>query len=169
MVVKGKPNRKNNVYHKILGSATDTKFAPHYANISMAGLEEEIYSNRVLTTVMATLFEWLFCLRADTIEKLEGFFEFPNSLYPSVKLTVDDSPYQVNYLDVLITKDESSKTLRASLYTEPADTNQYLHAQSCHVPYRKIQDPIAKLFESNKYALKRRICNMNWGFGILAS
>ena len=64
---------------------------------------------------MATLFEWFFCLRADTIEKLEQFFEFPTSLYPSVKLTVDDSPYQVNYLDVLITKDESTKTLRASL------------------------------------------------------
>ena len=118
---------------------------------------------------MATLFEWFFCLRADTIEKLEQFFEFPTSLYPSVKLTVDDSPYQVNYLDVLITKDESSKTLRAILYTKPADTNQYLHAQSCHVPYIKIQDPIAKLFKPNKYALKRRICNMNWGFGILAS
>ena len=118
---------------------------------------------------MAMLFEWLFCLPADTIEKLEEFFEFPNSLYPSVKLTLDDSPYLVNYLDVLITKDESSKTLRASLYTKPAGINQYLHAQSCHVPYIKIQDPIAQLFESNKYALKRRTCNMNWGFGILAS
>ena len=31
------------VYHQILGTAIGTKFAPHYANIFMAGLEEEIF------------------------------------------------------------------------------------------------------------------------------
>ena len=47
-------------------------------------------------------------------------------------------------MDVLITKDESDKTLRTSLYTRPTDTHQYLHAQSCHhavckksIPYRQ--------------------------------
>ena len=37
------------------------------------------------------------------------------------------------------------------------------------VPYIKSQYSIAKLFELNKYALKRRIYNINWGFGILVS
>ena len=47
-------------------------------------------------------------------------------------------------MDIFITKDESGKTLCASLYTKPFDTYQYLHAQSCHravykslIPYRK--------------------------------
>ena len=31
------------VYHQTLGTAIRTKFAPHYANIFMAGLEEEIF------------------------------------------------------------------------------------------------------------------------------
>ena len=31
------------VCHQILGTAIGTKFAPHYANIFMAGLEEEIF------------------------------------------------------------------------------------------------------------------------------
>ena len=31
------------VYHQILGTAIGTKFAPHYANILMAGFEEEIF------------------------------------------------------------------------------------------------------------------------------
>ena len=41
---------------------------------------------------------------------------------------MDYSPHQINYLDVLIAKDELSKTLRTSLYTKPTDTHQYLHA-----------------------------------------
>ena len=32
-------------YHQILGTAIGTKFASHYANILMAGLEEEIFSS----------------------------------------------------------------------------------------------------------------------------
>ena len=31
------------IYHQILGTAIGTKFAPHYANIFMAGLEKEIF------------------------------------------------------------------------------------------------------------------------------
>ena len=31
------------VYHQILGTAIGTKFASHYANIFMAGLEEETF------------------------------------------------------------------------------------------------------------------------------
>ena len=31
------------VCHQILGTAIGTKFAPHYANIFMAGLKEEIF------------------------------------------------------------------------------------------------------------------------------
>lgn len=30
-------------YHQILGTAIGRKFAPHYANIFMAGLEEKIF------------------------------------------------------------------------------------------------------------------------------
>ena len=31
------------IYHQILGAAIGTKFAPHYANIFMAGLEKKIF------------------------------------------------------------------------------------------------------------------------------
>ena len=51
---------------------------------------------------------------------------------------MDYSPYQINYLDILIVKDESGKTLRTSLYTKPTDTHQYLHSQPFHlVEYKK--------------------------------
>ena len=34
---------RKEVYHQILGTAIGTKFAPHYANTFLAGLEDEIF------------------------------------------------------------------------------------------------------------------------------
>ena len=61
-----------------------------------------------------------------------GLIPFLNAFHPSIKFTMNYSPYQINYLDVSVTKDESGKTLRTNLYTKPISPHQYLHAQSCH-------------------------------------
>ena len=121
------------VYHQILGITIGTKFGLHYANIFMAGLEEEIFSSTEFQPLLWLRYlDDIFCLWTDTIEKLKEFLEFLNAFHASIKFTMDYSPYQINYLDVLIRKDESGKTLRTSLYTKATDTHQYLHAQSCH-------------------------------------
>ena len=39
---------------------------------------------------------------------------------------------QINFLDVLMSKNENEKNLVTSLFTKPTDTHQYLHATSCH-------------------------------------
>ena len=76
-----------------MGTVIGMKFARHYANIFMARLEEEIFSNTEFQPLL-----WLRCLGnifylwADTIEKLKEFLEFLNALHPSIKLTIDDSP-----------------------------------------------------------------------------
>ena len=114
----------------------------------MAGLEEEIFSSTEFQPLL-----WLrylddsFCLWTDTIQKLEEFLEFLNGFHPSIKFTMDYSPYHINYLDVLITKDESGKTLCTSLYTKPTDTQQYLHQQSYHRAVYKKSIPYSQLFE----------------------
>ena len=106
---------------------TSTKCAPYYASTFMAGLE--IFSNAEFQRLL-----WLrhlddiFCLWTDAIEKSKDFLESLNAFHPSIKSSMDYSPYQINYLDILITKNESGKTLRASLYAKPTDTHQYLHS-----------------------------------------
>ena len=119
------------VYHQILGTAIGTKFASHYANIFMVGFEEEIFSSTEFQSLLWLRYLDIFCLW-NTIEKLKEFLEFLNAFHPTIKFTMDYSPYQINYLDLLITKDESGKTLHTSLYATPTDTHQYLYAQSCH-------------------------------------
>ena len=76
---------------------------------------------------------YIFCLWADTIEKLKDFLDFLNAFHPSIKFTMEYSPYQINYLDVLITKDESGETVRASLYMKPTDSHHAVYKKS--IPY----------------------------------
>ena len=48
------------------------------------------------------------------------------------------SEKQINILDVLVTKSDSSEKLCSRLYTKLTDTHQYLHASSCHQAVYKI-------------------------------
>ena len=141
------------VYHQILGTAIGTKFASHYANIFMVGFEEEIFSSTEFQSLLWLRYLDIFCLWTDTIEKLKEFLEFLNAFHLSIKFTMDYSPYQINYLDVLITKDESGKTLHASLYTKSTDIHQFLHAQSCHCTIYK------KSITSSQAVQMKRICS----------
>ena len=115
----------------------------------MAGLE--IFSNAEFQRLL-----WLrhlddiFCLWTDAIEKSKDFLESLNAFHPSIKSTMDYSPYQINYLDILITKNESGKTLRTKpshLVRNPlTPTSIYIHSLLT-LPYIKSQYSIAKLFE----------------------
>ena len=97
----------------------------------MARLEEEIFNTTELQPLLwLRCLDDILCLWAGTIKELKVFLEFLNAFHPFIKFAMDYSPYQINYLDVLITKHESGKTLRTSLYTKPTDTHHYLHTQS---------------------------------------
>ena len=121
------------VYQQMLGTAANTKFAPPYASIFVAGVEEEIFKNTKLK-----LFLWLhflndiFCLWTEGVHKLKEFFNYLNECHPSINFTVEYYEKQINFLDVLVTKSDSSEKLCSSLYTKLTDTHQYLHATSCH-------------------------------------
>ena len=121
------------VYQQILGTAIGTKFAPPYAKIFMAGLEEEIFKNPKLTPFLSLSYlDDIFCLRTEVVEKLKEFFSYLNEFHPSIKFTVEYSESQINFLDALVTKSDSCEKLGSSLSTKPTDTHQYLHPTSCH-------------------------------------
>ena len=116
--------------------------------------EEDIFSKTEFRLLLWLRYlDYIFCLTTDSIEKLKEFFEFLNAFHPSLKFTMDYSPDQINYLDVLITKDESRKTSRTSLCTKPTDTHHYLHAQSCHRSVYKKSIPYSQAVRM------KRICS----------
>ena len=93
MIIYLKHELGQDVYHQILGTAIGTKFAPHYVNIFMAGLEEEIFSSTEFQPLLwLRCLDDIFCLWTDTIEKLNELLEFLNAFHPSIKFTMDYSP-----------------------------------------------------------------------------
>ena len=120
------------VYQQILGTAIGTKFAPPNANIFMAGLEEEIVKNPKFKQFLWLRYLDIFCFWTESVDKLKEFSKYLNEFHPSIKFTMEYSEKQINFLDVLVTKSDSGEKLCSSIYTKPTDTQQYLHATSCH-------------------------------------
>ena len=106
------------VYQEISGTVIGTKFAPPYAKIFMAGLEEEIFKNPKFTPFLWLRYlDDIFCLWTEGVDKLKEFFSYLNEFHPSIRFTVEYSENQINFLDVLVTKSDSGEKLGSSLYT----------------------------------------------------
>ena len=120
------------IFHQLLGTAIGTKFAPPYANIFMAGLEEKIFREYNTTPyIWLRYLDDIFYVWTEGEEKLKEFLNFLNNIHPTIKFTMDYSSKKVDFLDVTITKSENGK-LETNLYSKPTDTHQFLHATSCH-------------------------------------
>ena len=73
------------VYQQILGTAIGTKFAPPYANISMAGIEEQIFKNPKFKPFLWLCYlDAIFCLWTEGVDKLKEFFNYLNPLSPKL-------------------------------------------------------------------------------------
>ena len=80
------------VYHPILGTAIGKKFAPHYPNIFMAGLEEEIFEKSHFQPYLWLRYlDDIFCIWTEGLENLKEFFGFLNNVHPSIKFTMEYS------------------------------------------------------------------------------
>ena len=119
-------------YHHILvGTAIGTKFVPTYINIFMAGLERKIFeSGEFNPFVWLHFLDNIFCLWMEGEEKLNNFFKYLNEFHPTIKFTMENLYEKINFLDVVVYKE--NKHLLTDLYTKDTNTNQYLHAKSCH-------------------------------------
>ena len=126
------------MYQQILGTAIGTKFAPPYANIFVAGLEEEIFKNpKFKPFLWLRYLDDIFCLWTEGVDKLKEFFNYLNEFHSSIKFTTEYSEKQFNFFDILVTKSDSGEKLCSSLYTKPTNTHQYIHATSCHPAVHK--------------------------------
>ena len=76
-----------------------------------------------------------------------------NCYHPTIKFTANDSQEDINFLDVSVRK--KNKQHVTDLYIKPTDTNQYLHANSCHVYHSKKSIPYSQALRLN------RICSEN--------
>ena len=141
------------VYH-ILGTITGTKFASHYANIFMAGLEEQIFEKSHFQPYLWLQYlDDIFCIWTEGLENLKEFFGFLNNAHPSIKFTMEYSQKQINFLDVLISKNDNESSLVTSLFTKSTDSHQYLHATSYHRSIYKKSIPYGQAIRMKQICL----------------
>ena len=71
----------------------------------MASLEEEIFER---SHFQPYFWLWylgdIFCIWTEGLKNLKEFFGFLNNIHPSIKFTMEYSQKQINFLDVLISK-----------------------------------------------------------------
>ena len=131
IVLKNYFELSSKIYHQKLGTAIGTKFAPPYANLFMAVLEKRIFENSGYHPYLWLRFlDDIFCIWTDGLEKLKEFFKFLNAFHPTIKFTMDNSYETINFLDVQVSKRNS--TFETNLHCKDTDRHQYLYLKSCH-------------------------------------
>ena len=101
---------KNNIFQfdektfkQVRGTAIGTKFAPPYAILFMADLQEKILSaSEKKPMIWWRYIDDIFFIWEHGEESLEKFINKLNSFYPTIKFTVEYSKETINFLDVNI-------------------------------------------------------------------
>ena len=139
-------------YQQRQGTAIGTKFAPSYAILFMAALEQKLLSD-------AQYKPWIWWRYIDDIfliwrhgeDRLREFIDALNQAHHSIKFTAEWSEKTVSFLDVRVVKE--GKEIITDLFTKPTDTHQLLHHSSCHPGHTKRGIPYSQALRI------RRICS----------
>ena len=92
-----------------------SKFAPNFATLVLAYLEEQMYEQsekdfgldfrKYFETNFQRFLDDCFIIFTRTEEQLMKFFNLLDSLYPSIKFTLDKSRTRFPFLDTLLTNE----------------------------------------------------------------
>ena len=141
----------NETYLQTSGTAMGTRFAPNYAIIFMAELEEEFLSQTPKKPrIWLRFIDDIFMVWSHGEQELETMLKELNNFHPTIKFTEEHSDYGLPFLDTFTyIEDEHLKT---RVYHKPTDNKQYLRYSSCHPLQQKNTIPYQLLVRA------KRIC-----------
>ena len=158
-----------------------TKFAPIYATLVLAYLEEKLYEQvekefdsnfrKYIEDNFKRFLDDCFIIFTRSDEELKKFHNLLNTLHLSIEFTIEKSRSRLSFLDTLVTI--HNRQLHTDIYYKPTDSKQYLLYTSCHpkhtrnsIPYNLarrlniiVSDEnilITRLEELKNYLLKQR-------------
>ena len=147
------------MFNQVRGTAIGTKFAPTYATLVLAYLEEMLYSQTeiefdkeladYIKDNWKRFLDDCFILWSKGEENLKKFHSILNNLHPDLKFTIEYNDERLPFLDVLLIK--SNNRISTDIFFKETDSKQYLNFQSCHPKHTKTSIP---------YNLARRICTI---------
>ena len=131
------------------GTAIGTKFAPPYAILFMANLEEKMLEGfEKKPMIWWRYIDDIFFIWEHGEESLKVFIEQVNMFHSTIKFTAEYSKEEVNFLDVNIKLIDGE--LKTDLFTKPTDTHQFLDPTSCHPYHCKKGIPYSQALKLNR-------------------
>ena len=109
-------------FKQVRGTAIGTKFAPPYAILFMADLEEKILNAfEEKPMIWWRYIDDIFFIWGHGEESLEKFLSKLNTFHPTIKLTAEYSKEAINFLDVNVRLVEGEPM--TDLFVKPTDTH----------------------------------------------
>ncbi|XP_023143528.3 uncharacterized protein LOC129347227 isoform X2 [Amphiprion ocellaris] len=158
---------QDRLYQQTKGTAMGASYAPNYAGLFL-GLWEERYVHstenpfKQLIKYYGRYIDDLFFIFTGTTEQLQEFHQYLNSTNPNIKLSLEFSNKEINFLDLLISLDEQG-SIHTSLFRKSTDRNTVLHAESFH-PKSLIEN-----IPFGQFQRLKRICNSQTDFNTQAT
>ena len=134
------------------GTAIGTKFAPPYAILFLANLEEKMLEGfEKKPMIWWRYIDDIFFIWEHGEESLKVFIEQVNMFHSTIKFTAEYSKEEVNFLDVNIKLIDGE--LKTDLIVKPTDTHQFLDPTSCHSYHCKKGIPYIQALRLNRICL----------------
>ena len=150
---------KNNIFQfnkKILKQLKDTaigtNFAPPYAILFMANLEERILEDIELQArIWWRYINDIFFIWKYEKDSLKQFIETINALHSTIKLTAERSGEEIDFLDVNVRL--RNRQLETDQHIKSNDTHLFLDSTSCHLYHCKKSIQYSQAFIYTGYLL----------------
>ena len=123
-------------YLQISGTAMGKKFAPHFADITMAFWEAtNLPKCDKQPRIYLRYLDDIFMVWEHSRQDFNQFFETLNTAHPNIKLKSNIQSQELEFLDVLIYKGQNfdkHNTFDTKVYFKPTDSHALLHKNSFH-------------------------------------
>ena len=123
-----------NFWLQISGTAMGKIFAPSYANLFMAKMEQDFFNHTGYQPHLYLRYlDDIFIVWTEDRTKLESFLKDFNSFHRSVRITHTIHHASIDYLDVTVFKSTpDSSELSTKVHFKPTNTHRLLHKHSFH-------------------------------------
>ena len=144
----------NELYLQTSGTAMGTRFAPNYAIIFMAEVEEEfLTSSTWKPRIWIRFIDEIFMVWQYNLNQLEQFIEELNNFHPTIKFTKEVSEFGLSFLDTFVYKEDG--ILKTRVYHKSTDNKQYPLYPSCHPKQHKDAIPYGLLVRAKRICSKQ--------------
>ena len=122
-------------FKQICGMGMGRKVAPALADLYLLHLDHKaMHGFRIKPILFFRFLDDIFFIWPGTKDDLKEYGDFLNTIIPGIKITLNSSDKEINFLDTTIYKQTENgvTSLQSKVYFKPTDTHQLLHNESFH-------------------------------------